>query len=326
MPRRLKWEPRAPGWHSCLVTAQDIRGVTRAPGAQVWGPLIALWLIWGSTYLATAVLIRSVPPLMGSGLRFLVAAALLAAILAVVRGPAFLRITAAQMRSTATMGVMLLGIGIGTVALSERYVPSGVVALLIAVSPLWIIVFRIRAGERPSLPTLTGVAIGMLGLAAMLLPGGTHAVAGTDTDVAIWSLALMFSSFCWALFSWRSARYDLPSNALVTTVYEMAFGSVALIVAGAVTGERLHLDQLQAGSAWAWLYLVGASLAGYSAFTWLIGNAPLSLVSTYAYVNPVVAVLLGWLIIREPVTSDVILGLTVVVGGVMLVVTGERRR
>jgi drug/metabolite transporter (DMT)-like permease len=300
--------------------------VTRAPGVQVWGPLIGLWLIWGSTYLATAVLIRSVPPLIGTGMRFLVAAVLLAAILAVARGPAVLRVSPAQLRSTATMGVMLLGVGIGTVGLSERYVPSGVVALLVAVTPLWIIVFRIRAGERPSVPTITGVAIGMAGLAVMLLPGGTHAVAGNDNDVAFWSLAMMVSSFCWALFSWRSARYDLPANTLVTTAYEMAFGSVALIVAGMVTGERLHLDQVQAGSGWAWLYLVGASLAGYSAFTWLIGNAPLSLVSTYAYVNPVVAVLLGWLIIGEPVTSDVILGLTVVVGGVMLVVTGERRR
>ena len=300
--------------------------MTRAPGVQVWVPLIGLWLIWGSTYLATAVLIRSLPPLMGSGLRFLAAALLLAAIMAVVRGPGVLRVTPAQLRSTATMGVMLLGVGIGTVALSERYVPSGVVALLIAVSPLWIIVFRIRAGERPALLTLIGVAIGMIGLAVMLLPGGTRAVAGTDADVALWSLALMVSSFCWALFSWRSARYDLPSNALITTVYEMAFGAVALIVAGTISGERLHLDRVQAGSGWAWFYLVGASLVGYSAFTWLIGNAPLSLVSTYAYVNPAVAVLLGWLIIGEPVTSDVILGLTVVVGGVMLVVTGERRR
>jgi drug/metabolite transporter (DMT)-like permease len=106
----------------------------------------------------------------------------------------------------------------------------------------------------------------------------------------------------------------------------MAFGAAALIVAGLVSGERLHLDQVQSGSAWAWLYLVVASLAGYSAYTWLLGNAPMSLVSTYAYVNPVVAVFLGWLLIGEPVTSDVILGLTVVVGGVMLVVTGERRR
>lgn len=300
--------------------------MTRAPGRQVWGPLVGLWLLWGSTYLATAILVRSLPPLMGSGLRFLAAAGLLAVGLAVVRGPRVLRITRAQLRSTATMGVMLLGVGIGTVALSERYVPSGVIALIVAVNPLWIIVFRMRAGERPSRPTLVGVSVGMLGLAFMMLPGGTQAVSGTDADVAFWSLAMLCSSFCWAFFSWRSSRYDLPKNTLVTTLYEMGAGGVALLVVGLLTGERLHMDQVQSGSAWAWVYLVVASLLGYSAYTWLLGHAPLSLVSTYAYVNPVVAVFLGWLIIGEPVTSDVILGLTVVVGGVVLVVTGERRR
>ena len=300
--------------------------MTRAPGLQVWGPLVGLWVLWGSTYLATAVLVRSLPPLTGSGLRFLAAAAILAVVLMAVRGPGVLRITRAQLRSTATMGVMLLGVGIGTVALSERYVPSGIVALIVAVNPLWIIVFRMRAGERPAVPTLIGVCLGMAGLAFMMLPGGTHAVAGTDTDVVFWSLAMLCSSFCWAFFSWRSSRYDLPSNTLVTTAYEMAFGAGALLLAGTVTGERVHLDQVRVDSAWAWVYLVAASVAGYTAYTWLLGNAPMSLVSTYAYVNPVVAVFLGWLLIGEPVTSDVILGLTVVVGGVMLVVTGERRR
>jgi len=300
--------------------------VTRAPGLQVWGPLVVLWLLWGSTYLATAVLIRSVPPLLGSGLRFLTAAVLLATLVAIVRGPTTLRVTKPQLRSMATMGVMLLGVGIGTVALSERYVPSGIIALIVAVNPLWIMIFRMRAGERPAVPTLVGVCIGMVGLAFMMMPGGTHVVSGTDTDVAVWSMAMLVSSFVWAFFSWRSSSYDLPSNALVTTAYEMAFGAVALIVVGLATGERLHLDQVQTGSARAWIYLVAASLAGYSAYTWLLGNAPMSLVSTYAYVNPVVAVFLGWLLIGEPVTSDVILGLTVVVGGVVLVVTGERRK
>jgi drug/metabolite transporter (DMT)-like permease len=106
----------------------------------------------------------------------------------------------------------------------------------------------------------------------------------------------------------------------------MAFAALALILAGVLRGERLYPDQIDSGSWWAWAYLVVASLGGYTAYTWLLGNAPLSLVSTYAYVNPVVAVLLGWVIIGEPLTTDVLLGLTVVVGGVMLVVTGERRR
>jgi drug/metabolite transporter (DMT)-like permease len=316
-------------WDSYPVTSPtttDVRGVTRAPGPQVWGPLVALWLIWGSTYLGIAIMGRSMPPMISNGMRFAAAALLLAGAMVLFRGPRVLAITLPQLRSTAIMGTALLGVGIGTLSMAERYVPSGIAALLVSVMPLWILIFRMRAGERPANLTLLGVAAGMGGLILMLLPGGTHPVAGTDGDVVKWSLAIMCSSFCWAFFSWRSSGYELPSNSLVTTVYEMAFAALALTLVGALRGERLHLDQIDSGSWWAWAYLVVASLGGYTAYTWLLGNAPLSLVSTYAYVNPVVAVLLGWVIIGEPLTTDVLLGLTVVVGGVMLVVTGERRR
>jgi drug/metabolite transporter (DMT)-like permease len=309
----------------CDVTSTDVRGVTRAPGLQVWGPLVALWLIWGSTYLGIAVSGDSMPPLMSNGLRFLAAALILATVLVVARGPGVLRVTLPELRSLAIMGTTLLGVGIGTNALAERYVPSGVVALLVAATPMWIIVFRLRAGDRPARLTLIGVAIGMAGLALMMMPGGTTPVAGTDTDVLLWSAAIMCSTFCWALFSWRSARYPLPRNTLVTTTYEMAIAAAALVGAGALRGERFHVEAVTPSSWVAWAWLVIASLAGYTAYTWLLGRAPLSLTSTYAYVNPVVAVILGFLIIGEALTRDVLVGLTIVVGGVVLVVTGERR-
>jgi drug/metabolite transporter (DMT)-like permease len=308
------------------VTTTDIRGVTRAPGVQVWGPLVALWLIWGSTYLGIAVMGRSLPPLMANGMRFAIASLIIGWVLLATRGWSAFAVTPAQLRSTAVMGVMLLGVGIGTVSMAERYLPSGIAALLVSVMPLWIIVFRFRAGERPSRLTLAGVAIGMTGLVLMLLPGGTHPVSGGDGDVVLWSLAIMCSSFCWAFFSWRSARFELPTNTLVTTTLEMAFAAAALLIVGFLRGERLDTSSIDPASWWALAYLVLASIGGYTAYTWLLGNAPMSLVSTYAYVNPVVAVLLGSLIIGEPITTDVLLGLTVVVGGVMLVVTGERRR
>jgi drug/metabolite transporter (DMT)-like permease len=308
------------------MTGTDVRGVTRAPGAQVWGPLVSLWILWGSTYLGIAVMGRALPPLLGNGLRFIAAGLVLALGLAAIRGPRVLAISRAELRSLAIMGVGVLGVGIGTVALAERYVPSGVVALLVAVMPLWIIVFRLRAGERPAVLTLVGVAIGLGGLSLMLLPGGTTPVAGDDHDVVVWSLAIMVSSFSWAFFSWRSTGYSLPSNPVVTTTYELAVAGALLLGVGALRGERLHAEQVTASSAGAWLFLVVASVAGYTAYTWLLGHAPMSLTSTYAYVNPVVAVFLGWLIIGEQITPDVLLGLTVVVGGVVLVVSGERRR
>ncbi len=299
---------------------------SRAAGLGIWGPLIALWLIWGSTYLGIAVVGTTLPPLMANGARFLFAAVILGGVLVLTRGPRVLAITLPQLRSVAIMGTALLGVGIGAVALAERYVPSGVTALLIAVMPLWVVILRLRAGDRPSRLTLLGVAVGMAGLLLMLLPGGTNPVSGTDGDVVLWSIVLMFSSFSWAYFSWRSTRYVFPANSLVTTSYEMLVAAAVLLVAGAVRGERLQTELATAGSWWALAYLIAASIAGYSAYTWLLSRAPLSLTSTYAYVNPGVAVLLGFLLLGEPITHDVILGLTVVVGGVALVVTGERTR
>jgi drug/metabolite transporter (DMT)-like permease len=191
--------------------------------------------------------------------------------------------------------------------------------------PLYVVLLRLSGGDRPNRLTLVGVAVGLGGLALMLLPGGTTPVTGGDADVVVWSIALMFSTFCWAYFSWRSATFVFPRNSLVTTTYEMAVAGAALVLAGTLRGERLDLGAVTSGSWWAWAYLIVASIAGYSAFTWLLGHAPLSLTATYAYVNPVVAVLLGFVVLGEPITRDVVVGLTVVVGGVILVVTGERR-
>jgi drug/metabolite transporter (DMT)-like permease len=281
--------------------------------------------VWGSTYLGIAVVSTSMPPLIGNGTRFLGAALILGTVLVLSRGPRVLQVTRVELRSCATMGVALLGVGIGTLALAERYVPSGIAALLVAVMPLYVILLRLRAGDRPQRLTMIGVGVGLAGLAVMLLPGGTTPVAGTDADVVLWSLAILCSTFSWAFFSWRSARYTFPRNPLVTTTYELLFAAAALVVVGVVRRESIHLDQIQPDAWWAWTWLIVASVAGYTAFTWLLGHAPLSLTATYAYVNPVVAVILGSLILREAVTRDVLVGVTIVVGGVALVVSGERR-
>jgi drug/metabolite transporter (DMT)-like permease len=303
----------------------DVRGVSRASTAAIAPPLVSVWIIWGSTYLGIAVLVQTLPALLANGIRFLIATALLGLGLIVFKGPRVLMVTRAQFRGAAIMGVTLLGIGIGTLSMAERFVPSGVAALLVSVMPLWIILFRVRAGDRPSRLTIAGVAVGMGGLVAMLLPGGTTAVAGEDIDVVRWSLAIMVSSFIWAYFSWRSTRFELPSNPLTTTFYEMLVAGVFLSIVGLLLGQRINVEQASTASWLALGYLVVASLIAYTAYVWLIGNAPMSLVATYAYVNPVVAVFLGWLVVGEAITLDVIIGLTIVVGGVVLVVSGERR-
>lgn len=304
----------------------DVRGVVEAPMSRIAPPLLTLWILWGSTYLGIALVVQSMPPLLANGLRFLAATVILAVGVVLVQGLGVLRVTRPQLRASIFMGIMLLSIGIGMVSLAERYVPSGIAALIVSAMPLWIVIFRFRAGDRPSRLTLAGVAVGIVGLLLMLLPGGTAPVSGTDGDVLIWSIGITISSFIWALFSWRSTRYDLPTNPLTTTVYELLTAGVVLTVLGIAIGERLDIATVTTASWWGWAFLVFASVVAYAAYVWLLNNAPMSLVATYAYVNPVVAVFLGWLVVGEPISRDVIIGLTIVVGGVVLVVSGERRR
>lgn len=303
----------------------DVRGVARVSPIQIWVPLIALWLIWGSTYLGIALTLESMPPLLSNALRFLAAALILAGALAISKGLRILQVSLPEFAYSILMGCMLLGVGIGTLALAERFVPSGIAALLISIMPLWIVLLRFKSGDRPSTLTLIGVAVGLIGLALMVLPGGTTPRTGTDGDVVLWSCLLLISSFCWAFFSWQSTSYPLPRNSMVTTLYELVGAGAMLLGVGALRGEQIHLAAFTQASWNGWIWLVIASLIGYSAYSYLIANAPMSLVSTYAYVNPVIAVLLGALIIREPITRDVVLGLTIVLGGVVLVTTGERR-
>jgi drug/metabolite transporter (DMT)-like permease len=306
--------------------AADVRGVTEAPIRAIMGPLIMLWIIWGSTYMGIALMVKSMQPLLGSGSRFITASLVLGTIVLLVKGPGAFRVTRAQLRGAAFMGVSILGISIGILSLAQRYVPSGIAALIVSVLPLWIIFFRLRAGDRPSRLTSLGVGIGLIGLVLMLLPGGTTPVNGSSTtQVALWSIAIAFGSFSWAFFSYRSTRYEQPKEPLTTAVIELATAGVFLIVVGVLIGERWDFGVITTESWVGWWFLVVASALAYGAFVWLLNNAPMSLVATCAYVNPVVAVILGLVILNEAITSDVIVGLSIVVGGVVLVVTGERR-
>ena len=250
--------------------------------ARVAPPLITLWILWGSTYLGIALVVQTMPPILANGLRFLAATLILALAVIVMQGLHVLRISARQLRGTAVMGVMLLGVGIGTLSLAQRYVPSGIAALIVSAMPLWIVIFRFRAGDRPSRLTLAGVAVGIIGLTLMLLPGGTTPVSGSDRDVFLWCLAITVSSFLWALFSWRSTRYDLPTNPLTTTVYELGAAGVVLTLLGLIIGERVDVSEFSSASWWGWGFLVFASVVAYVCYVWLLNNAAMSLVATYA--------------------------------------------
>jgi drug/metabolite transporter (DMT)-like permease len=311
---------------STAVTVRPPHDVARRrPSAgAVWSALGIVYVVWGSTYLAIRVMIRDLPPLLAAGARFAVAAGLIALVLRIRLGPGALRVTRRQLAGAALIGLLLPAVGNGLVTLGEQTVPSGIAALLIAIVPLWVVILRSAAGDRPRRATWAGVLVGFTGLALLVLPTG-------ETGAATWGgvLLIMVAALGWATGSWLQPRLELPPNPFVLTMYEMLSGGVALLIGGLVRGGANDLDLASVGldSALAWVYLVvvGAIVA-YTAYVWLLNNAPLSLVATYAYVNPVVAVFLGWLLLSEPVTGAVVAGGAVIVAGVAIVVSAERPR
>jgi drug/metabolite transporter (DMT)-like permease len=299
---------------------------TAAPGLlALWGALVTVYLVWGSTYLAIRVVVESAPPLLAMGSRFLVAGMLLAAFLLVRRGWGALRVRPRQLGGAALVGVLLLLGGNGGVAVAEQTVPSGLTALLIAATPLWLVCLRTVARDRPTPLSLVGTVLGFAGIGVLVRPG-----ASLGEDVEPWGLALVVAAAgSWAVGSFLSSRLPMPDDAFVATTWEMLLGGGAMALAAVARGELdgFSVEQVD-GAAWAWLaYLVVVgSIIAFSAYVWLLHNAPISLTATYAYVNPVVAVVLGALVLSEPVTGAVVLGGAIVVVGVALVVTAERPR
>ncbi|MGA4995546.1 EamA family transporter [Nonomuraea bangladeshensis] len=287
---------------------------------MVWGALAIVYVVWGSTYLGIKFAIETMPPMLSGSLRFVVAALLLGAFLLVKNGTAPFRMSGRQLGGAALVGLLLLTGGNGMVAVAEQHISTGLAALLVASVPLWLVVFRIAARDRPALLTLLGVLVGFGGVAALSLSGGgeTASTAGI--------VVILVASLSWSIGSFLSARIPMPPNVWAASAVEMAAGGLGLLVAGLSFGERLDVAAVS-GRSWGglvYLILVG-SLVGFTAYTWLLGNAPISLVSTYAYVNPAVAVVLGVLVVNEVATPQMIAGGAVILVGVALVVSTERR-
>lgn len=286
----------------------------------VWGALVIVYVVWGSTYLGIRIAVETLPALLGGALRFLIAAAVLAVIRLVHKGWAPFRMTGRQFLGATLVGLLLLTTGNGLLSVAEKHMPSGLAALLIASVPLCLVVMRLVVKDRPQVLTLAGVLVGFCGVAALSLGSGGQASPG---DVAV----VLIAAVSWSLGSFLSARIPMPSDSFAASTIEMLAGGAGLVVIGLATHERLDLAAVSTRSWVALAYLVVfGSLVAFTAYSWLLGNAPISLVSTYAYVNPVVAVLLGVLILNEEVTTRMIIGGLVIVAGVILVVSTERKR
>lgn len=298
----------------------------RTGGLSLWAAMATIYLVWGSTYLGIAIVVETIPPFLSAAVRFAIAGGILLGWEVLRAGRGFRLPSLRQLRDSAIVGTLLLGIGNGFVALAEETVPSGIAAILIALIPLWFAVLG-RLYFRDPFPRLilVGIAIGLAGVALLVWPFGDGASAFDPFGVVV----LICAPIGWAhgsLFSARKAH--LPARPFMASGLQMLFGSVALFVEAGVTGEfgRFQPEAVSASSMWGLAYLtVIGSLLAFNAYAWLLRNAPLSLVGTYAYVNPVVAVALGGLVLSEPITTRTLVASAVIVAAVAMIVTARGR-
>ncbi len=312
-----------PPSHATSVTLPGaVRGARdHASPARVWAALAVVYVVWGSTYFAIRIAVRTMPALLMASARYLVAGVVLYA-WASRRGDRHGdRPTRRQWAAALVLGGLLLLGGNGGVSWAEQHISSGLAALLVGAVPLWMglidrVGFRRRLGWR----AIAGLVAGFAGLA--LLVGGSIGGRADAAGVGV----VVAASVCWAAGSIFSRHAPLPARALVGTAMELVAGGVLLAIVGLATGEasRVHPDRISTASILALAYLIvfGTWLA-FSAYAWLLRNAPTSLVSTYAYVNPVVAVLLGWAFLSERVTPTTLAAGGVIVAAVALIVSGR---
>jgi drug/metabolite transporter (DMT)-like permease len=310
-----------------VVTSTRPRPTPAQPAGQAITPAVlaalgTVYVVWGSTYLAIKYTVTSLPPFLSMGTRFLLAGTVLMGGVLVLRGRPAFRMTRAQLVTAAVCGLFLLVGGNGLVAVAEQDVDSGLAALLIAGTPLWVVLLRAVLRDRPSAATVGGLLLGLAGVAILLLPG----LSGTSELTPL--LLLCLSSLLWACGTVLSTRRPVPADPFVTTVVQMGVGGAVMVVLGSIGGEWGRLDLAAATPAswiaFAYLVLVG-SVVAYSAYVWLLARAPLSLVTTYAYVNPAVAVALGALFLAELLTVHVLVGGAVIITAVAVVISTESR-
>lgn len=281
-----------------------------------------VYVLWGSTYLAIRIVVEHIPPAMMGGVRFLIAGAVMLAWCALtgrrvaLTRPDFWRI--------ALIAVLLLTGGNVTVGWAEKYVPSGLAALIVAVVPLWVALIEtfVLKGERLLPRGMFGLLLGIAGLVVLLWPKIAGA-SGMQTMQLYAALGLIAASLSWATGSILSRRWDFRIDAFTATAWEMLIAGVVNMALALALGDHRHVEWT-ARSIGGLLYLIVAgSWIGFTAYIWLLNHVPTAKVATYAYVNPIVAVFLGWLLADERVDAFILAGTVIIVGSVWLVNTSK---
>jgi drug/metabolite transporter (DMT)-like permease len=293
-------------------------GASVASTKQLWAALAVVYVVWGSTYFGIKVAVETMPPFLAAGTRFLTAGAILSIVL-LAQGRS-LRVTKRELLSSAFIGLLLLTLGVGVVHLAETRIDSSVAAMIAGTVPLQVIVLRTATGDRVARRLQAGTAVGLVGLALVLLPG----IGSGSTAVGL--LVMVAASMSWSIGSFVSPRLALPKDPFVASALEMLFGGLFLTSGALASGEGGSVDghTFAASSVAAWVYLVlVGSLIGFSAYAWLLGAAPISLVVTHQYVNPLVAIALGMLLLGERPSPLTLVGAALVVGAVYTAVRSE---
>jgi drug/metabolite transporter (DMT)-like permease len=296
--------------------------------SKTWVSLWTVYIIWGSTYFAIAKVIESMPPLLSMGIRFTLAGLILFTFIYLRQGAREFQVPRPEIASASILGFVTLGFGIGNVAVAEAHVPTGVVSLIIAALPLWIALFRTISREQITKLTWVGTLVGFIGVIILLKPGSIESVSGVSSGTLFFYMFMvLLGNIGWALGTYLSPRFPIPKNSLLFTGIEMLAGGIALTIAGLIRGETLgdFLDGSNSSWLWFWYLVFVGSIAAYSAYLWLVMNAPVSLTATYAYVNPVIAVLLGVVFLNEVITLNYALGGAIIILGVLTVVSSENK-
>lgn len=291
--------------------------------AWAYAAFATVCVVWGTTYLGIAIALETVPPLLLTGSRFVIAGLIMLGI-AKLRGERIPR-DGRTLANLGLIGFLMVGIGNLAVVWAEQWVPSGLAALLVATAPFWMAIIELfrRSGERVSLRSGIGMAIGFVGVALLVSPG----ISGTwSVDFLLGALAIQVGGICWQLGS-AHGKYNLAHVPLMASAaLQMLFGGTIVTIAGLAIGEasRVALTP-RTFAAMAYLTIFGSIIA-YSAYVFALGHLRTTITSLYAYINPVVAIFLGWLILSEPLTAKAVMAMVVILAGVALVQTASWRK
>jgi len=286
---------------------------------KVWLALLALYIVWGSTYLAIRFAVETLPAFLHGSIRFLISGAILFLWRRAAGDP---MPTTSNWKSTAIVGTLLLLGGNGLVALAEKNIPSGIAALVISTSPFWLVLFEAlrSGGTKPNWQSILGLIVGFIGVFILIGPAEITGSGQHFNTASV--IMLLIAPFLWSLGSIYARGADMPRSTLMSTGMQMLAGSVSLLLVSLLTGELngFSFAQVSANSWWGLFYLITfGSLVGFVSYGWLLHNAPVSLTSTYAYVNPVVAVFLGWLLANEDLNARIGIASAIIIGSVIFI-------